>query len=427
LPELRTNILTATLLFCGLAASTAFAQTSPTTVAVADATRGTVRSWVTTEGTAHAVRREILNFRQSGRVVEIGVDANGELLREGSRVFGPQDNIPGQLIGRLDARNQAQKVSAQASQAEAAQRRVESARGSIREQQASLKQVEQDLARTSQLVSKGWATRKQLDEVTARRAQIQAQMQRAQADLAAAQAEAEAAQSVTEQERLRNEDFVVRAPFDGVIGFMNMAEGDYVSPPPAGETDTARLLRTAAAVVVDPSVYEVVVEIPSFQSLAIRRGMEAVIAWGGMNMFERMDDPSQPKGDLPIAQAEVYAVAPAIAPDSRSVRVRLRTTGGAETLRDGLYVAVRILAAEHKDVVRISIEALRYDDGKAYVFVVDPQSMKAERREVTPGMADGRTVEIQSGLSAGEKVVLSGQERLVDGTVVKISDGSPVS
>ena len=413
-----------TLAWC-TAASIALAQTPSVSVSVSDVVRGPVRAWLNTEGTARAVRREILHFRQTGRVVEVGVDEAGALLREGSVVLGPQDEIPGQLIGRLDDRNYTEKASAQKSQANAAQQRVASASSSVNQQRAALKRAQQDLKRVTDLVKKGWAARKKLDEATSKQAQSRAQLQSALAELAAVRAEAQAARSETAQERLRGEELVIRAPFDGVIGFMNMAEGDYLSPLPVGETDISRLLRMAAVVVIDPNAYEVTVEVPSFLSLSIQRGMDAQIAWGGMNLFDIADDPAKAGLALPIAKAEVYAVAPAIAPDSRSVRIRLRTLEGAEHLRDGLYVAVRIMAARREDAVLSRIEALRYDKGQGYVFVVDPATKTASRRNVRTGMTEGHTIEIRDGLEPGEMVVTKGQDQLQDKTPVVVVDGSP--
>lgn len=65
-------------------------------VSVTEVDRGPIRAWIRTEGTARAVRREILQFGRSGKVIEIGVDDDGEALREGSVVYGPSDGKAGQ-------------------------------------------------------------------------------------------------------------------------------------------------------------------------------------------------------------------------------------------------------------------------------------------------------------------------------------------
>ncbi|WP_316978805.1 efflux RND transporter periplasmic adaptor subunit [Shumkonia mesophila] len=421
--------ITAAFLVLGLPfalESAATAQTAPTpvTVAVTEVTRGPIRAWISAEGTALAARREILHFDRAGKVVEIGRDAEGQPLREGSAVMGPANGKPGQLIGRLDERDLGEQVVSQVAQTEAARQRAEGARSAINEARSALAHAEQQLARARDLVTKGIAPRKQLDDAENDQRQAKARVQRAETDMAAAQAEADAAQSQITQARIRMEQSTLRAPFDGVIGFMNLAVGDYASPLPAGLQEMGQLMRMAAAVVIDPTAYEVVVEIPSFQGMSLRRDMPAQIAWGGTNLFDIADKMAGSNGKisaLPIASAEVYAVAPTIAPDSRAVRVRLRTLEGAGHLLDGLYVAVRILTDERIDVVRVPIEAPRYVAGEGYVFVVDGKAGTAHRRIVKYGLTDGGMIQIREGLEPGEMVVVAGQERLADGALVHVA------
>jgi RND family efflux transporter MFP subunit len=396
---------------------------APVRVAVAEATRGPVRAWLRTEGTARSVQREILHFGQAGKVVEIGLDADGEPLREGSPVVGPRPGKAGQFISRIDARDVGQQVSQQMSQAEAARQRVRGARSAIAQATSAVAHAEQQLARTRELSAKGIVPRKQLDEAEGNADQARARLQGAQSDLAAAQAEASVAESETEQARIRGEQYVLRAPFDGVISFLNVSVGDFVAPLPAGSADNAQLMRLAAAVVIDPSAYEVVAEIPSIYGLGLRRGMTAEIAWAGMGVFEAPDS-SPDGGRPPVVKAEVFAVAPAIAPDSRTIRIRLRTVEPASSLRDGLYVAARVLAAERREVIRIPVEASRHEAGVSFVYVVDRAKGVAERRVIKRGLADGRHEEIIEGLAAGEIVVVAGQERLSDGTPVATTGGT---
>jgi RND family efflux transporter MFP subunit len=326
------------------------------------------------------------------------------------------------LVGRLDERDLGEQVTSQVAQTEAARQRAEGARSAINEARSALAHAEQQLTRARDLVSKGIAPRKQLDDAENDQRQTKARVQRAETDMAAAQAEVNAAQSQITQARIRMEQSTLRAPFDGIIGFMNLAVGDYASPLPAGLQDMGQLMRMAAAVVIDPTAYEVVVEIPSFQGMSLRRGMQAQIAWGGTNLFDIADRMAGDKApSLPIAQAEVYAVAPTIAPDSRAVRVRLRTSEGAGHLLDGLYVAVRILADERADVVRVPVEAPRYEAGEGYVFVIDGKAGTAHRRIIKYGLADGGMIQVREGLEPGETVVVAGQERLADGALVHVA------
>ena len=62
--------------------------------------------------------------------------------------------------------------------------------------------------------------------------------------------------------------------------------------------------------------------------------------------------------------------------------------------------------------------ALRSSDGQSIVFVVKDDRL--ERRAVRTGDASGDRVEVLSGVSAGERVVVDGPQTLKDGDKVKV-------
>ncbi|MGP9806189.1 hypothetical protein [Paracoccus sp. NSM] len=77
------------LFLAGAAQSEEAAPTSPRpplTVAAVSAEHGAVTQWLFAEGVAQAARKEFLQFRQAGRVIEIPQDDDGRELRAGSRV-----------------------------------------------------------------------------------------------------------------------------------------------------------------------------------------------------------------------------------------------------------------------------------------------------------------------------------------------------
>jgi HlyD family secretion protein len=61
--------------------------------------------------------------------------------------------------------------------------------------------------------------------------------------------------------------------------------------------------------------------------------------------------------------------------------------------------------------------AVRTDNGQSIVFVVKED--RVERRAVKVGAAQGDQVEVVSGLSGGERVVVEGHDTLADGSRVK--------
>lgn len=68
------------------------------------------------------------------------------------------------------------------------------------------------------------------------------------------------------------------------------------------------------------------------------------------------------------------------------------------------------------DNIRVPANATAVgDDGNAYVWIVDPSSMRVRRRTVTLGEFSGADVAIQSGLSPGDQIAASGVSQLREG------------
>jgi len=112
-------------------------------------------------------------------------------------------------------------------------------------------------------------------------------------------------------------------------------------------------------------------------------------------------------------QGEVVRLSPVIDPVTRTFRVEVdvRQKGGG--LRPGMFVRARIVAERHEGVPVVPRHAV------VVVFLVEKQ--RAVQRRVVLGLGDDETVEIREGVKAGESLVTSGYETLVDGARVRVS------
>lgn len=395
------------------------AEQVPVPVRVVAVSAEPVRLSLMAEGVAHAMRREYLWFERGGRVEEIGLDEDGLPLREGSRVRGPvEGGEPGQFIARLDGRSDDERVEQQRARARAAERRVVAARNAVlaarRQYEASLEQLERSL----QLSERGMVQRQRLDQDQSAVALAELQINSREAELAAAAAEADAARSTANQALLDSEGAVLYAPFDGVLGFFNLREGEQALAPPAAAASPGQRMRSAATLVIDPSVFEVTLELPAYEGVLVKRGQLAELTWAG---FGRFDD--EGPAAAPVVSAVVHAVNASVSPDSRGLGVRLRTTGDATALHDGVSVAVRIATGERAVAASLPLRALRFEQGEAYVFVLAEDGQTVSRRTIRTGFADGRRVEVVSGLQPDEHVVSEGHHRLRDGSRVSVLGG----
>ncbi|MGZ5198692.1 MAG: efflux RND transporter periplasmic adaptor subunit [Telluria sp.] len=109
--------------------------------------------------------------------------------------------------------------------------------------------------------------------------------------------------------------------------------------------------------------------------------------------------------------------------DTRSGSVRMRAVFANEDhqMAPGLFVRVQLGGGDERKETLITDRAVGTDQSHKFVFVVDPRG-KAEYREVKLGpIVDGLRV-VREGLKPGEKIVVSGLQRVKPGAPVSAQD-----
>ena len=113
--------------------------------------------------------------------------------------------------------------------------------------------------------------------------------------------------------------------------------------------------------------------------------------------------------------------------DFIDVQVNSRTDGQTvravfankdKALTDGQTVRVIIESAEPPEVLAVSQAAIALDQTGDYLFVVTPAGVVEQRRVKVGAVRDG-LVPVESGLKAGENVIVQGQQRVRAGMTVK--------
>ncbi len=100
-----------------------------------------------------------------------------------------------------------------------------------------------------------------------------------------------------------------------------------------------------------------------------------------------------------------------------TLRVRAVIANADELLSPGLFVRIRIpVGAPHRAVL-VREEALGTDQGQRYVYVVDSANEVSYRR-VKIGMLNGSRRVIEEGLKPGERVIVTGLQRVRPGIKV---------
>jgi RND family efflux transporter MFP subunit len=189
----------------------------------------------------------------------------------------------------------------------------------------------------------------------------------------------------------------VTAPISGTISKSNLDTGGMASP--------AMPIFT----IVNANNVKAVIDVPEANLTKISLNKKAFVST--VNLSEPLD-------------GQITLISPVIKPMTRTATVEISIDNSAHKLKPGAFARVTIPLDVSKDTTIVSRSAVLEEKGKdsangKYLFVVEND--KAIRRKVEVGLTQGDILEILSGVQAGEKVVISGQNLLKDSGKVKIT------
>jgi len=305
----------------------------------------------------HDVR---VSAQVAGRVAELKV-AEGDAVKAG------------EIVARIDDRpyrdqlHQAEAASAQAA--------------------ASLENAKLTLARNQNLVDRGIAARKDLDDARTQSAVAQAAVQQADASLALA--------------RLQLQRTEVASPLDGVVVKRFASVGEQVDG-------------TAAQPLVE------VAELGEVELAGNAPAVDLSSLHAGENIaFTTEAFPGRK------FTGRVVAISPAVDPMTNAGLVRVRIANPRGALRMGMFLSAQVALETHAKALVVPPAAIYKDEeGELHVYRVtgtDSVSVPVKVGIETPGM-----VELLSGVSEGDQVILTGGYGLPDKAKVTVK-GAPAS
>jgi RND family efflux transporter MFP subunit len=193
----------------------------------------------------------------------------------------------------------------------------------------------------------------------------------------------------------------ITSPMDGVVALRGISFGDRVEKL-GGNSPLSRIF--------DNRVPDLSVSLPSTRLAAVRVGQ--VVEFSTETLPDR------------TFTGKVMFINPAIDPASRSAKVIAEVTNTDGQLKGGAFAKGRIVTGQRAGVLQVRKEALvnwNLDTRQAEVFVITGD--KAEKRTVTTGTGNGVSVEVVSGVKAGDQVVTRGGFALKGGDRVVVSKG----
>jgi membrane fusion protein, multidrug efflux system len=230
-----------------------------------------------------------------------------------------------------------------------------------------------------------------------------------EATLAQSSALVQAAQAAVDNARLNLDFTTVRAPIGGHTGVRLLDAGNLVT---ASQNN-------GLVVITQTKPITVVFTLPQQSFLDIRRGITA----GANNALpvEALDD----SGRI-LARGQLELIDNQIDPSTGTLRLKAVFTNEDQTLWPGQFVSARVLVQTLPQALAVPTEAVQPGLNGPFAYVVKADST-VEPRNLTLGPAvEGITV-ITAGLSAGERVVREGQNKLEPGSLVKPADSPAAS
>ena len=220
----------------------------------------------------------------------------------------------------------------------------------------------------------------------------QAEFEQAEAGLKTAQAQLAAIEAQIREQRVELAYHRVTAPAAGLVGDIPVRVGD-------------RVTRSTVLTTIDAAEgLELNVNVPVQQATGLRIGLPVRV----------LDDSGQPLADLQIA-----FVAGSVDEATQSVLVKAPIPN-AGRFRADQFVRARIVWSAEPGLT-VPLVAAQRINGQYFVFVAEEQDgvTVARQRAVELGQVVGNDYVVLSGLQPGERLIVSG--------VQKIGDGSPVA
>ncbi|PYR68464.1 MAG: efflux RND transporter periplasmic adaptor subunit [Acidobacteria bacterium] len=246
--------------------------------------------------------------------------------------------------------------------------------------QADLEYARQQLARQQKLFDAGAVSK--------------AELEAAETAVKTAEAQLEAVNSQIRENQVQLQYYRVTAPTEGIIGDIEVRQGDRVTP--------STLITTIDA----PEGLEAYINVPLERATKLRQGLTV----------ELLD-----MDGTVIASNPITFIAPRADDATQSILVKATLQHRPPGVRVQQYVRARIVWT-NEPAISIPVVAVNRISGQYFVFVAEPGqggALVAKQKPVTVGDLIGDSYIVRSGVKEGEKLIVSNIQKLQDGVPVK--------
>jgi len=204
----------------------------------------------------------------------------------------------------------------------------------------------------------------------------------------------DAAKANADLMKARWERTQLRSPIDGFIDNTIPNEGDFAPP------------GVPLAHIVNTSSIKVQADVPELYSGSIPEGTRAVIFFDAL------------PGDT--LQGKVSFVSSTVSSSNRSLQVEIVLPNVHRRIKPEMVAKVRLLRETKANAILISENIAQLVDRDRIVAFVENNG-KAEERRLKLGGRQGIMVEILEGLQAGDHLIVSGYQKVVNGSPINVT------
>ena len=261
------------------------------------------------------------------------------------------------------------------------------AQGQLAKDKATLANARRDLARYQQLVKSNLVSRQELDTPQSRVSETNGTIKADEAAVASAQLQLNWSRIV--------------APIDGRVGLKQVDIGNQIA---SGDT-------TGIVVLTQTQPIDLVFTLPENDIAAVVQAQKA----GKTLPVEAWDRTNKQK----IASGALLSLDNQIDATTGTIKLKARFSNQDDALFPNQFVNARMLVDTEHNAVVIPAAALQMGNEGHFVWVLNADN-KVSKHTVTPGIQDSLKVVISAGLSAGDRVVTDGIDRLTEGAKVEV-------
>ncbi|MGA2117033.1 MAG: efflux RND transporter periplasmic adaptor subunit [Bryobacteraceae bacterium] len=244
----------------------------------------------------------------------------------------------------------------------------------------------------------GLVAQQEVDDWQGKDLAAEAQVEAAQSALQSAQSQLLQAQAKLQHDKVLFEYSKLYAPFNGVVTQRYANQGTLVQAGTSSSTQVIPIVKLS-----EDDLFRLVIPVPESSVRFVRLGSKVQVRV-----------PSLDK----IVSGTVARFSVDVAADTRTMHTEVDVPNPGRALMPGMYAEATLTLEGRNDALVVPLTAVDQGNGHASVLLVDGNN-RLEERQIAIGLQASNDAEVLSGLTAGDRVVVSDRSGLKPGIAVQ--------